>query len=92
MPAESRVVDPGDALVQLVGRRVREVRQAKKLSQTAVATRLGMANTNYARIEAGKQNLTLATLARLAGVLGVRPADLLRERSGVRKKAANKGA
>ncbi|MCC6664453.1 MAG: helix-turn-helix transcriptional regulator [Polyangiaceae bacterium] len=65
-------------LIQLVARNVRATRRAKKLSQAAVASRLGMSTTNYSRIEAGRQNLTLSTLARLAAALAVRPVDLMR--------------
>ena len=42
-----------------------------------MAERLGIATQNYQRIEAGSQNLTLVTLAKVAHALGVDARDLL---------------
>jgi transcriptional regulator with XRE-family HTH domain len=72
---------PADALIRVVGRRAREIRLDKRLSQAEVASRLRMATPNLQRIEAGRQNLTLSTLARLAQALGVAAHELLREPS-----------
>ncbi len=88
--------DPTEVLIQHVGSRVREIRQDKKLSQTDVASRLRMATPNLQRIEMGRQNVTLSTLARLAEALGVRPLDLLREsrtstKSGTSRRKSKTG-
>lgn len=65
------------SLQQRVGRRMRELRMTAGLSQDAVATRLGIALKNYQRMESGTQNLTLATIERVAYALGVEAVDLL---------------
>ncbi len=47
------------------------------LSQEGFAALLGIAAKNVQRIEAGKQNLSLVTLERIAGALGTSPESLL---------------
>lgn len=46
-------------------------RVAAGVTQEALAARLGMATRNLQRIESGTQNLTLQTVERVAGALGV---------------------
>jgi transcriptional regulator with XRE-family HTH domain len=65
-------------LVQTVGQRIKALRQARGLTQDAVAEALGIASKNVQRLEAGRQNLTLKTLAHIADVLDVEPYELLR--------------
>ena len=64
-------------LVQAVARRIKALRQARGLTQDAVAEALGIASKNVQRLEAGRQNLTLKTLAHIADVLDVEPYELL---------------
>jgi ribosome-binding protein aMBF1 (putative translation factor) len=45
-------------------------RQARKLSQTALAELLGMRQPNVARLESGDHEPSLSTLARLSEALG----------------------
>ncbi len=52
-----------------VGRRVRELREAKGLTQVVVAAKLEVATQRIQFIESGKANLTLATLIELANAL-----------------------
>lgn len=59
-----------------LGLRVKELRVAKGLTQEAFAARVDMLTPNYARIEQGRQNLTLDTLVRVADALGVDVRDL----------------
>lgn len=54
-----------------LGRRIRAAREATGVSQAALAQRLGMLRTNYARIEHGRSNLTIDTLLRIADGLDV---------------------
>lgn len=68
-------LDPA-RFVRAVTERVAATRRARGLTQEAAAERYGTALKNWQRIEAG-QNLTLATLARVANVLGVPPLELL---------------
>lgn len=64
-------------LIQVVARRIKALRQARGLTQDAVAEALGIAVKNVQRLEAGRQNLTLKTLAHVADVLDVEPWELL---------------
>jgi transcriptional regulator with XRE-family HTH domain len=65
-------------LVEQVARRIKALRQARGLTQDAVAEALGIAVKNVQRLEAGRQNLTLKTLAHIADVLDVEPHELLK--------------
>lgn len=64
-------------LQKIVGRRVREKREAAGLSQEAMAERLGYHRTYLGSLERGERNLTLLSLEQLAARLGVSPFDLL---------------
>jgi transcriptional regulator with XRE-family HTH domain len=64
-------------LPTLLGRRVRELRLAKGLTQWHMAER-GFSYKYYQKIEAGRVNLTLKSLAKLAAALGVEVSDLFR--------------
>lgn len=69
-----------DGLIARVSRQIAETRRWAGLTQEALAARLGIATKNLQRIESGRQNLTLATVERIAVVLGVEPsAFFLRE-------------
>jgi transcriptional regulator with XRE-family HTH domain len=65
-------------LVEVVARRIKALRQARGLTQDAVAEALGIAVKNVQRLEAGRQNLTLKTLVHVADVLDVEPHELLK--------------
>lgn len=66
-----------DSASLAVGRRVRSGRKALRLTQQAFAAAGGFDRNFVGRVERGGQNLTLATLARLAHVLGITMADLV---------------
>ena len=59
--------------------RLREIRQAKKLSQQEVADRIGLSQQQVQRLETGAQELTVRLLPAFAEALGVSVADLLPE-------------
>jgi len=59
-----------------VGRRIKELRQRRNLSQQDVADTIEMFASNYARIERGKINVTLGSLIKIANVFGVKLAVL----------------
>lgn len=61
-----------------VGRRIAELRVAAGHTQAVVAERLGVSDQWLRHIEGGRANLTLASLARIARVLAVDAAELLR--------------
>ena len=53
-----------------LGEHVRRLRHQAALSQQALADQLGTTQSAVARLEAGRQDPTVATLRRLADVLG----------------------
>lgn len=53
------------------GRRIRDARIQKKLSQSELASIVGMRQPDLSKIEEGKKNITLETLARLCRALGI---------------------
>jgi transcriptional regulator with XRE-family HTH domain len=60
-----------------MGRRIRQLREAKGMSQTALAQRARIAREYLNRIEAGRHDPTVGVLARVARVLGVPVGELL---------------
>jgi XRE family transcriptional regulator, regulator of sulfur utilization len=60
-----------------VGPVVRRLREARGLSQTALAREATVSRITLVRIEGGTQDPTLSTLGRIARALGVRVRDLL---------------
>ena len=60
------------------GRKVRILREPL-MSQELLASALGMSRTNLVNIEAGRQQVSIATANAIARRLGVRLADLLGE-------------
>jgi transcriptional regulator with XRE-family HTH domain len=67
----------GETVMQQLGRRVREAREATGLSQTAFAEMAGMDRLYFGRIELGKQNPTVNMLLRIALEADVEAASLL---------------
>lgn len=65
-------------LQKAIGRNLRAHRQAKGLSQEAFADLLGVHRTYMGGIERGERNLTLKSLERIAGRLGLDPLALLK--------------
>lgn len=61
------------------GRRVRELRKARGLTQPALAERSGVAEKYLSDIERGQVNVSLALIARLADGLGVAAKELFPE-------------
>lgn len=59
------------------GRRVAELRRLKDWTQQDLAERWGVSLSYVQLVEAGRENLTIESLALLAGVLRTRPAALL---------------
>jgi transcriptional regulator with XRE-family HTH domain len=68
-------------LQQHVGLRLKTLREAKGLSQEALAAVCGFHRTYVGLIERGERNISVSTIEQLAAGLGVEPAALL-EASG----------
>lgn len=65
------------ALQRAVGGRIRALRVERDLTQGECAQKAGMTEQHVWRIEAGRQNVSLRSLARLAVALGVPMSTLL---------------
>lgn len=64
-------------LQRTFGRNLRAYREARGLSQEALADQLDLHRTYLGGIERGERNLTLKSVERLAERLGVQAVDLL---------------
>lgn len=62
-----------------IGRRIRSLRIERGMSQVVLADHSQLSRVNYSRIERGKADVKVSTLARIAKALGVRLAELLRD-------------
>ncbi len=60
-----------------LGRRIRKIRQEKGLTLRTVQQRARVSATHVSEIERGKTSPTVGVLDRIAGALGVGPAELL---------------
>lgn len=69
---------PVEPLISVsLGRAIREARTTRKLSMRALASAAEMSQPFLSQIESGQTMPSLATLYRIAKVLGIPPADLL---------------
>ena len=64
-------------LLVLLGKRVHDLRAAKKWSQEEFAHVSGLHRTYIGQIERGEKNISFENLSKVAGVLGVSLSDLL---------------
>ncbi len=58
-----------DVHAKVVGRELKDTRQALGLTQAEVAERLGVSASYISAVEAGKRNLTLGQLANIANAM-----------------------
>jgi transcriptional regulator with XRE-family HTH domain len=59
------------------GKRVREIREKKEISQEKLGELAGMHRTYVSSLERGKRNVSLVNLEKLAKALGVTMAELV---------------
>lgn len=69
-------------ICEVVGRRLRELRKLKGLSQEKMAEQAGVNAKYYSEIERGKRNVTLKVLAKIADNLGVTLEEIFRFPAG----------
>lgn len=60
------------------GERVRQLRQAKSLSQEQLAELAGLHRNYIGGIERGERNISLLNILRLAKALGITPTELFK--------------
>jgi transcriptional regulator with XRE-family HTH domain len=77
MGAKRKSIDSANATLRRLGTNLLRLREARRWNQDETAARCGMNQQNYQRIEAGRVNVTMSTLTRLAGALEIDIADLL---------------
>jgi transcriptional regulator with XRE-family HTH domain len=68
---------PDDQLLQAFGQRIRELRQARGLSQEQLADETGFHRTYIGMVERGERNLSLSNVGVFAKVFGISISDLL---------------
>ena len=61
-----------------IGKRIRDIRISKGVSQSQLALMTSMTKSYLSEIEAGKKNLTLRTLQKIATSLGITLEDIFR--------------
>lgn len=66
------------AVLESIGANLRKLRLREGITQEALAERAGMEVRFTQRVERGKIDIAISTLARLARALGVAPSVLLR--------------
>lgn len=80
-PEYRRQLQPAPAseepLARRVGRKVRSIRESRDMSLRELARRTGMAPANASKLETGKHEPKLETLARIASALGTTLADIV---------------
>jgi len=74
--ATNRSDEPGRAR-EIIGRQIRVWRLHRHISQSGLARAAGIAQASISNYEAGKRDLRVATLIRIANALNVRVEDLL---------------
>lgn len=74
-------------IYRVVGRRFREIRTSKGITQADVATETGLTRQSVANIELGRQRFMLHTFFDVARALGVSPAELLPSDGGIEMSA-----
>lgn len=60
---------------------IADIRKSRGLTQVQLAEKVGISQAHISRLENGDDSVSLKLLAELAQALGVRPSDLLMDRS-----------
>ena len=68
-----------DSITVRFGKRLKELRNQKGLSQEKFALQIEMNRTYYASVEAGRRNISIENIEKIANGLNVSLAELFRE-------------
>ena len=66
-------------ITEKFGNRIRELRTETGLSQEKFALQIGMDRTYYASVEAGRRNISLKNLKKIADGFGLSLSDMFRD-------------
>lgn len=66
-------------ITEIFGNRIRELRKKANISQEKFALQIGMDRTYYASVEAGKRNISLKNLKKIADGFGISLSDMFRD-------------
>ena len=72
-------------ILEVFGRRLKQLRKDKKLTQEEVAEKLQLHNSYIGLLERGERIPSLITLDKIAKFFGVKPADLIMEEKKAEK-------
>jgi DNA-binding XRE family transcriptional regulator len=75
--AQSRHIQPREGPARAFGDALRQVRKERGLSQEQLALDSGLDRTYISLVERGAQSPTIRTVIKLAGVLEVKPSDIV---------------
>lgn len=62
---------PKDQVSIAIGRRIKEARIKKKITQQQLAKRIGISQQMLSKVERGMENLSISTIQKIAGKLGI---------------------
>lgn len=65
-------------ITEQLGQRIKELRNATGLSQERFALQIEMDRTYFASVEAGRRNISICNIKKIADGLGVSLSDLFR--------------
>ena len=66
-------------ITEQLGQRIKELRNATGLSQERFALQIGMDRTYFASVDAGRRNISICNIKKIADGLGVSLSDLFRD-------------
>lgn len=66
-----------DQILKKIGARIREIREAKGVSQQDLASICNFEKANMSRIEAGRTNFTISTLYKISQALNISLSELV---------------
>jgi len=78
-----------DDLLQLLGKRIKEERKKRELTQEKLAELSGVTNTFISFIESGNKNASLKTIKKIADALQITLSDLFSEMAIPKKAKLN---
>lgn len=68
-----------EEIAEKLGNRLRELRNKAGISQEKFALQIGMDRTYYASVEAGKRNVSLKNLQKIADGFGISLSDMFQD-------------